>query len=423
MSSNLTKHDRTSVPLPNGAEVTTRIERKFDDRSVPQGAIGRVVRSDGDRVEVRLVGIGQRTYLRSEILPRNTGQFRFAVKRERAWQALKPTVVLDTVVGSRAWGLADEDSDIDRRGVFVLPFSWTLGMVEPPGELISTCGSETYWEVEKALRQALRADPNTLEMLFLEEFETRDEIGQWLIEERDAFASKQIYSSFGRYALSQLKRLEKSMRLAEHRGQLVEWLRLDPGLSLTELAQRLVRECEIEAPTERQSEQLARQYIKQLYRSMFDQGLLERRDLSALADYARTSDPDFELPRELSPKNAYNLLRLIDLATGWLRKGRPRFEVASPLREELLEIKRGAVPFEEVTGRAEEMAADLESARRSSSLPEAADLERADRLLRRVREEVARRHFDGLEGIFGRGAPEAPLANWSADSQQEETEP
>ena len=50
--------------------------------------------------------------------------------------------------------------------VFVLPLAWTTGLAEPPLDLVSLDGSQTYWEVGKAIRQALRADPNTLEMLF-----------------------------------------------------------------------------------------------------------------------------------------------------------------------------------------------------------------------------------------------------------------
>ena len=40
--------------------------------------------------------------------------------------------------------------------------------MEPPLDLVSLDGSQTYWEIGKAIRQALRADPNTLEMLCAE---------------------------------------------------------------------------------------------------------------------------------------------------------------------------------------------------------------------------------------------------------------
>ena len=39
-------------------------------------------------------------------------------------------------------------------------------MAEPPLDLVSVDGSQTFWEIGKAIRQGLRADPNTLEMLF-----------------------------------------------------------------------------------------------------------------------------------------------------------------------------------------------------------------------------------------------------------------
>jgi hypothetical protein len=100
--------DRQAIPLPNGTEVTTRIERRFGRLLIPQGTIARVVHTEGDRVEVRVVGGGRHVYLRSELLPRNSGQLRFAVRRQEAWGALRGAVVLEAVVGSQAWGLADE---------------------------------------------------------------------------------------------------------------------------------------------------------------------------------------------------------------------------------------------------------------------------------------------------------------------------
>ena len=119
--SSLDQHDRLTIPLPNGTEVTTRVDLAVEDRVVPQGSIGRVVETRADRVKVRIVGVGELTYLRSQLLPRNSGQFRFAVRRDRAWQSLRECEVLETVVGSRAWGLADEGSDTDRRGGVSVP--------------------------------------------------------------------------------------------------------------------------------------------------------------------------------------------------------------------------------------------------------------------------------------------------------------
>jgi predicted nucleotidyltransferase len=404
--------DPLRVPLPNGTEVVTRVEARDGERLIKQGAIGRVVSSDGDRVEVAIIGGARATYDREQLTPRKAGQLRFARRRHAAWEALGDTVILETVVGSRAWGLADESSDIDRRGVFALPMPWTCGLTDPPEDLVSADGSATYWEVAKTIGQAVRADPNTLEALFLESATAADPIGQWLLDERDAFASAEIYGSFGRYALSQLKKLRQSLRLAEHRGLLLEWLAADPSMDLDAAAARLASE--VGASHDR-----ARSYIKQLYSSMFDQQLLAERELASLAAFAAERAGDFELPRELRPKNAYNLLRLLVTATRWLREGIPTFEITGALRGELLAIKRGEVPLAEVLARAEELAEDLEDARAHTALPRRADIGRADALLRKIRVECARRYLERVPGPFGIDAIEPPAAAWSSENTRD----
>ena len=328
--------------------------------------------------------------------------------------ALRPCVVVDSVVGSRAWGLADETSDTDRRGIFVLPFGWTTGLVDPPLDLVSADASTTYWEVGKAIRQAIRADPNTLEVLFVDTVKAEDPIGEWLLEARDAFVSAEIYGSFGRYALSQLKRLKQSQRLAEHRHLVLVWLRDKPSLTLDEVATQLAERSDIAAPTARDARLRAKDYIKQLYRSMYDQGILPTREFAALAEYARKSEAQAELeaPRELRPKNAYNLIRLIHNAIVWLRTGEAQMRVQGDLRETLLDIKKGRMSLSEVSRLAESMTPELEAARNETKLPQQADVGRIDDLLRRIRTEVARRHLAGEPGPLGAEAPPFPRARW-----------
>ncbi|HEY8143101.1 MAG TPA: nucleotidyltransferase domain-containing protein [Kofleriaceae bacterium] len=407
--------DPESVALPHGTEVVTRVDRMAGERRVPQGAVGRVVQVEGDRVEVAIVGVGRAVYARRELVPHRPGQLRFAMRREAAWSALEPCVVVEALVGSRAWGLASEDSDIDRRGVFVLPFSWTTGLVTPPDDLVSGDGSATYWEIGKALRQGLRADPNTLEVFFARDAEVRDPMGEWLLEARDALVSAEIYRSFGRYALSQLKKLRQSLRLAEHRSYLLDWLRETPALSLDAAAARLVTAAGVEAPSEADRHLRAKEYIKQLYRSLCDQGVIAEASFAALAALAAGGETAFEMPRELRPKNAYNLLRLIATAVTWLESGRVELEVAEPLRSRLLAIKGGEVPLGEVLDEADGLAGELEAARQATGLPARADVERVDALLRRVRAEAARRWVERAPGPFGREAPPAPEARWEEE--------
>jgi len=404
--------DPLSVALPYGTEVTTRVDRLVGTRRIPQGALGRVVGQRGDTFDVQVVGVGVAPYRREELVARKLGQLRFARRRHAAWGALGGCVVLETVVGSRAWGLAGEGSDVDRRGVFVLPFRWTVGLARPPEELVSADGSATFWEIEKFCRQGLRADPNALETLFVAGARALDPMGEWTLAARDAFVSAQIYGSFGRYALSQLRKLAQSLRLAEHRRLVLEWLREEPPPGLDALAARLARAARVEAPTEGDAVLLAKEYVKQLYRSLHDQGLLAACDFAALAHFAKGSGAAFDLPRELRPKNAYNLLRLIATAVHWLETGSPELQVPEPLRGRLLAIKRGEVPLADVLREAEALTPALEAARGRTPLPRTPDVAAADALLRRIREESARRWAAGAEGAFGRDQPEPPAIEW-----------
>jgi hypothetical protein len=59
-------------------------------------------------------------------------------------------------------------------------------------------------------------------MLFAEP-QVVDPLGEELVAMRGAFLSQEIYGSFGRYALSQLDRLEHNQRLAEHRTTIIGW--------------------------------------------------------------------------------------------------------------------------------------------------------------------------------------------------------
>jgi hypothetical protein len=403
--------DPEAVPLPPGTEVVTRVERP----GATQGTVGRVaaIADGGDTVRVRFLDGREADYLRAEVTPRKLGVARYAQRRAAAWDQLRATAVIDTVVGSRAWGLAHADSDTDRRGVFVLPAPWLAGLVDPPLDLVSLDGSQTYWEIGKAIRQALRADPNTLEMLFADAAVV-DALGAELVAARDIFLSHEIYGAFGRYALSQLDRLEHNQRLAEHRAAVVAWLRADPQLSLDATAERLADSARVAAPTRADAVARAKDYVKQLYRSMYDQGALAAADWAALRAYAAAphAGEDFEMPRDLRPKNAYNLIRLLDLAIRWLHGEPPSVRVSDALRPTLLAIKHGDVPMPDVMALARELTPRLEAARAASPLPERCDVARADRILRAARLEAARRFAAREPGPWGADSPEPPEASY-----------
>jgi hypothetical protein len=69
---------------------------------------------------------------------------------------------------------------------------------------------------------------------------------------------------------------------------------------------------------------------------------------------------------------------------------------------------RGEVGLDAVLAEAEGLVPDLEAARDVTRLPRRPDLGRADALLRRIAEEVARRWLERVPGPFGADAPPPP---------------
>lgn len=125
--------------------------------------------------------------------------------------SLLPCVHYRCVVGSTAYGLATESSDVDRRGFYLPPadMHWSLAGVP---EQLETEHEEAYWEVEKFLRLALKANPNVLECLYSPLVEHATPLAQELLSMRAIFLSRHVHRTYNAYVLSQFKKLEQDLR-------------------------------------------------------------------------------------------------------------------------------------------------------------------------------------------------------------------
>jgi hypothetical protein len=144
---------------------------------------------------------------------------------------LRRFVVYRVAVGSRAFGLAVETSDEDRRGVYLPPAELTWSLFRPPEQIEyqSEGVEEVDWELEKFLRLALQANPNLLETLWSPLVLHADEIGQELRQMRDAFLSKHLYKTYSGYVLSQFRLMrrihaQKGTYKAKHAMHLIRLL-------------------------------------------------------------------------------------------------------------------------------------------------------------------------------------------------------
>ncbi|MGV3604944.1 MAG: DNA polymerase beta superfamily protein [Planctomycetaceae bacterium] len=118
-------------------------------------------------------------------------------------------LILKCVIGSRAYGLDDATSDTDYRGIYLPKASehWSLQGV--PSQWEDQATQEHYWEIQRFIELALKANPNVLECLYTPQIELLSPLGGELLKIRHIFLSRLVYQTFNGYVVSQFK---KSMR-------------------------------------------------------------------------------------------------------------------------------------------------------------------------------------------------------------------
>jgi predicted nucleotidyltransferase len=398
MRSRSFKLGEETVTLPRGTRVLLKTELRGEDGFLHRSSTPATVRDVFHNTYLLETASGRR--LRAE-----RDQIRMAREElladlgTRQWdfRRLRESVQYEAVVGSRAWGLADEASDEDVRGWFLLPFDDLVGLWDHPDEIQDPETDAAYWEIEKLLYQALRADANTLECLWSPFKKEITPLGEKLLGIRHAFLSMNVLGSFGRYAESQFQKIERAELRNRAIAELLEAIE-SQGLSDAESAASFLRKRGVAATLGR-----AKDEVKAVYRSLFDRGLLPEATFQALLGAVADGRRKSLEPPPHRPKNAYNLLRLLHSCLHCLRAGEPLIRVEGELRDTLLAVKKREVPIEDVLERARDLAKEIDAEARESRLPEKPDYGAADEFLKLCRRESAKASF-ALEI-----APPAPL--------------
>ncbi|MFJ8930689.1 MULTISPECIES: nucleotidyltransferase domain-containing protein [unclassified Streptomyces] len=120
--------------------------------------------------------------------------------------------IYSCVMGSRAFGLATDASDTDRRGVYLAPTPLFWHFEKPPTHVDGPAEEQFSWELERFCELALRANPNILECLHSPLVEHITDTGRELLSLREAFLSRRAHETFARYAAGQRKKLETDVR-------------------------------------------------------------------------------------------------------------------------------------------------------------------------------------------------------------------
>jgi predicted nucleotidyltransferase len=211
-------------------------------------------------------------------------------------------VIYRCVIGSRAYGLDEAASDFDRRGVYLSPANMHWSLYGVPEQLENDDTQETYWEMQKFLVLALKANPNVLECLYTPLVEHATDLAREMLAMRSSFLSKMVYQTFNGYVMSQFKKLQADLR---NKGQ-VKW------------------------------------------------------------------------------KHVMHLIRLLLSGIDVLKTGEISVHVG-PHRQQLLAIKRGELPWDEVENWRLSLHKDFATAAQTTTLPDRPDYARANHLLLKAR--------------------------------------
>jgi predicted nucleotidyltransferase len=199
--------------LPVGTKIVLREPLAPRDAAAaqPAGAVGVVIKSPVDQshsYRVRFVDGSEAPLRRMEFMLLKEAQAAAAGAGHVLDDfELFAHVIYRCVVGSRAYGLAGDESDIDRRGIYLPPAEMHWSLYGVPEQVENPGTQEAYWEFQRFLVLALKANPNVLECLYTPLVEHTTPLAEEVCAARGAFLSKLIYQTYNGYVLSQFKKL------------------------------------------------------------------------------------------------------------------------------------------------------------------------------------------------------------------------
>ncbi len=181
----------------------------------PRGAVGVVTRTpaaEGEHFLVRFPDGCEKSLDRSQIEVWNYWKDRLGEAEQSSDFDLESCIIYRCVVGSRAYGLDNDESDTDRRGIYLAPPELQWSLFGAPEQFEDNATQSCYWELQKFVIMALKANPNILECLYSPLVENVTPLGEELLAIRQIFLSQMVFQTFNGYAMSQFKKIEQDTR-------------------------------------------------------------------------------------------------------------------------------------------------------------------------------------------------------------------
>ena len=332
----------------------------------------------------------------------------------------------ECIAGSRAYGTDLPESDIDLRGVFVMPRShfYGLGRVE---QVSDSTNDETYYEIGRFIELLSKNNPNILEMLYSDEDCTRFRHPLFASIRPEFVLSKLCEATFAGYAMTQVKKargLNKKIvnPMEGPRKSILDFCHVVSGQGSVPVLDWLSR-CEIEQeacglvkvphmrdvyavfagfPTcrgivrDREATEVILSSIpkgaepigwmsfnKDGYKK-YGKEYREYQSWLANRNEARYAN-NIEHGRNYDSKNLMHTFRLLDMAEEIAKEH--TITVRRPNRDFLMRIRKGEFAYDDLISMADEKIETIQEAFAASDLPDTPDREALEEVLIQIREE------------------------------------
>ncbi|MFZ5554771.1 MAG: DNA polymerase beta superfamily protein [Bacteroidota bacterium] len=337
----------------------------------------------------------------------------------------KKCVIFECISGSQAYGLATEKSDVDIKGVFILPKE-NFYSLEYVDQINESNNNVVFFELKKFIELLSKNNPNMLEMLSMPEdcilfrHPLYDSIGA------NNFLSKLCKDTFAGYAMTQLKKargLNKKILnpVSEKKKSVLDFCYVikDQGsipvnefLKINNIRQE---ECGLVVIPHMKDVYGLYYHPSAGYKGIIQDELSKDVSLSSVKEneipvailsfnkdgyskYCKDYKEYFEWVenrndvryqntishgKNYDSKNMMHTFRLLDMAEEIGRTG--KINVRRPNRDYLLDIKSGKFGYEDLISAAEKKLEDTELAYQVSSLPQYPDLFKINCLLVEIR--------------------------------------
>jgi uncharacterized protein len=135
------------------------------------------------------------------------------------WMPVPGWMLLAGMVGSQAYGLATENSDVDRLGMYAAPTSHFHGLNPPTGKRATWSNQNpdrTAHEAAKFISLYIKGNPTIVELLWMSSYEIRTPRGTDLIDLRvKLLSAEKVRNAYLGYAIQQFKRLSDKGRFPD----------------------------------------------------------------------------------------------------------------------------------------------------------------------------------------------------------------